>query len=405
MGLESATFISELVNTNPIGTDDRSTADDHMRLIKAVLQSTFPNATAAINPTPTEFNILDGAVVTTAELNRLQSYVGTANRALISDGSGNIIVSPGVTTTELNLLDGLLASTSELNTMNGITATTAELNRTTALTGAVSRVAVTNGSGNLTESLVTTTELNKLDGLTASTAELNLTDGLVSTTAELNRLQSFVGTASRAVVTDGSGNLVVSGVTITELNLLDGLVSSTAELNRLQSYVGTASRALISNGSGNIIVAPNVTSAELDFINSVTSNVQTQINGKAASAHSHTGAEISDLAAGDTTTGTFNIARIPTIDTSNIASSAVGRSQIANSTTTSAGSWPTLTNQFITLNNWALFPMIHHDNSTTLFMKGHNTDGSSASNPRFGFRNSSGGSVSFDIDHRWIISA
>lgn len=46
MGLETATFISELVPSNPAGTDPKSQGDDHLRLIKQVLQNTFPNANA-----------------------------------------------------------------------------------------------------------------------------------------------------------------------------------------------------------------------------------------------------------------------------------------------------------------------------------------------------------------------
>lgn len=63
MGLESATYIADLVNTNPVGTDDRSTADDHLRLIKAVLLSNFPNFVgAAMNATEAELNLLAGYV-------------------------------------------------------------------------------------------------------------------------------------------------------------------------------------------------------------------------------------------------------------------------------------------------------------------------------------------------------
>ena len=47
MGLESATFISDLVTTNPPGNDLRSQGDDHLRLLKAVLKATFPNASKA----------------------------------------------------------------------------------------------------------------------------------------------------------------------------------------------------------------------------------------------------------------------------------------------------------------------------------------------------------------------
>lgn len=48
MALESGTFISDLVVTNPAATDQVSRGDDHLRLIKDVLRNTFPNAGRAI---------------------------------------------------------------------------------------------------------------------------------------------------------------------------------------------------------------------------------------------------------------------------------------------------------------------------------------------------------------------
>lgn len=57
MGLEAATYINGLLASNPIGaTDDRSTADDHLRLIKAVLKNTFPSLTGAVTGTETQLN-------------------------------------------------------------------------------------------------------------------------------------------------------------------------------------------------------------------------------------------------------------------------------------------------------------------------------------------------------------
>lgn len=44
MGLETGTYISDLVATNPISTDDQKYGDDHLRLLKATAQNTFPNA-------------------------------------------------------------------------------------------------------------------------------------------------------------------------------------------------------------------------------------------------------------------------------------------------------------------------------------------------------------------------
>ena len=47
MPLESATYISDLVPSNPAASDGMNNADDHMRLIKAALKNTLPNFNAA----------------------------------------------------------------------------------------------------------------------------------------------------------------------------------------------------------------------------------------------------------------------------------------------------------------------------------------------------------------------
>ena len=56
MALESATYISDLVITNPTGADSRSTSDDHHRLIKSTLKATFPNVTGAVTATQSQLN-------------------------------------------------------------------------------------------------------------------------------------------------------------------------------------------------------------------------------------------------------------------------------------------------------------------------------------------------------------
>lgn len=58
MPLETGTYISDLNPANPLTTDQKKFGDDHFRLIKNVLQNTFPNANGAINPTPAQFNLL-----------------------------------------------------------------------------------------------------------------------------------------------------------------------------------------------------------------------------------------------------------------------------------------------------------------------------------------------------------
>jgi len=92
------------------------------------------------------------------------------------------------------------------------------------------------------------------------------------------------------------------------------------------------------------------------------------------------------------------------VDTSQIVAAAVGRSEIANSTTTSAGSLTVSAHNGFTLNDWALFPMIHTSNITNATnLKGHETDGGSGAAPRFSLYTST--AATYDIDHRWIIAA
>lgn len=56
MGLETGNYISDLVVTNPTSTDPKSQGDDHLRLIKSVLKTTFPLITGAVNVTHTALN-------------------------------------------------------------------------------------------------------------------------------------------------------------------------------------------------------------------------------------------------------------------------------------------------------------------------------------------------------------
>jgi microcystin-dependent protein len=49
MGLESGTWVDDLVVTNPPGGDSKSQGDDHLRLIKNVLRNTFKRASKAFS--------------------------------------------------------------------------------------------------------------------------------------------------------------------------------------------------------------------------------------------------------------------------------------------------------------------------------------------------------------------
>lgn len=58
MGLETATYISDLDATNPTGSDAKSQGDDHIKMIKRVVKDTFPNVTGAVTATQAQLNIV-----------------------------------------------------------------------------------------------------------------------------------------------------------------------------------------------------------------------------------------------------------------------------------------------------------------------------------------------------------
>lgn len=61
MALETGTYISDLVATNPPGGDPVSQADDHLRLVKSTIKATFPNINAAVTATPAQLNRVTGS--------------------------------------------------------------------------------------------------------------------------------------------------------------------------------------------------------------------------------------------------------------------------------------------------------------------------------------------------------
>jgi hypothetical protein len=94
---------------------------------------------------------------------------------------------------------------------------------------------------------------------------------------------SGVGVFSAKVSDDLQFNKVAGGTGIS--------VSLASNVITVAQTALTASRALVSDGSGNYAVS-DVTATELSYLDGVTSAIQTQIDGKAASSHNHAASEI-----------------------------------------------------------------------------------------------------------------
>ena len=61
MALETGTYINSLNASNPVSTDGLSQADDHLRLIKSTIKSTFANIDGPVTSTEDDLNIVSGA--------------------------------------------------------------------------------------------------------------------------------------------------------------------------------------------------------------------------------------------------------------------------------------------------------------------------------------------------------
>lgn len=77
MALETGTYISDLVASNPVASDGLGQADDHLRLLKATIKNTFAGFTTGVALTATQAQ-LDNAVASVAGTVTQRFPAGTA---------------------------------------------------------------------------------------------------------------------------------------------------------------------------------------------------------------------------------------------------------------------------------------------------------------------------------------
>lgn len=87
MSLETGTYISDLVASNPLAGDSGSQGDDHIRLIKSTVKATFPNITGAVTVTQAQLNDVTNKVVSGGALGTPSS--GTLTNCT-ADGTNSV---------------------------------------------------------------------------------------------------------------------------------------------------------------------------------------------------------------------------------------------------------------------------------------------------------------------------
>lgn len=200
----------------------------------------------------------------TAASSLLRLDSGT-NLAVVTIGSG--IAFDGTTlsgTSSGTIGAGALAANANqfdtngtLNIKTGALLTNVQARGITDLNATVSRAAAFNGSGNLTNATTTAAELDFVSGVTSAIQ------------TQLNGKQNG----------QTNGNQFGASATIT---IASGALLTNVNARGVTIPIITADRAVGVNGSGNLTNSPNVTMAELEFLDGVTSAIQTQLDGKQA---------------------------------------------------------------------------------------------------------------------------
>lgn len=167
----------------------------------------------------------------------------------------------------------------------------------------------------------TASELNKLDGVTATSTELNYVDGVTS------NIQTQLDGKAASSHTHKVANISDLTVTATELNYMDGVTDNVqTQLDNKASISHNHAASNITSGTLSSDRLPTIpiakggtgattasgvltnlgitaTASELNYVDGVTSNIQTQLNGKASNSHTHNYLSIS----GGNLTGTLGI--------------------------------------------------------------------------------------------------
>ena len=191
--------------------------------------------------------------------------------------------------------------------------TTVPLMDGTASVGSASTIARSDHVHPTDTSRAAQTDLDALETVVAGKANSSHTH----TIANVTNLQTTLDGKAASSHTHTVANISDLTATATELNYVDGVTSAIqTQLNSKQATITggattitgsnlTANRALISNGSGKVAVSA-VTSTELGYLDGVTSNVQTQLDGKSASGHTHNYAGSSSVGGAATSANKLN---------------------------------------------------------------------------------------------------
>lgn len=269
--------------------------------VKFTVTNTASNPTLNVNGTGSKAIMYRGSAISAGKLaaNRIYTFVydGTYFQ-LVGDLDTNTtysLSSFGITATssELNKLDGLATTKEELGFLDGVTSNIQTQLNSKASSGHSHSVSSTSAAGYLKQLNGSTTQFMRGDGTWATppnTTYGNMT-GASSSAAGKSGLVPAPGAGKQSSFLRGDGTWVVpTNTTYSTFKAASssaaggtGLVPAPATGYQNRFLRGDATWQSISLSTFGI----SATATEINYLDGVTSNVQTQLNGKASTGHTH----------------------------------------------------------------------------------------------------------------------
>lgn len=268
MGLETATYIDSLVVSNPDGSDQRSTADDHLRLIKACLKRTFPQLDGIVSASAQAISYVnDLSASVQGQLNVLRDGAATANFAVsarfansasaaqsVKSLSGTFSVSvenvfdkSGISNTAVGVLTGIagpvhLANGTQTGIVLGYTAAVADEKYWRVLVGATGFIAQTiNDAGSTARTFFQVTR----NGNAANTISISAASVIINGIDANNPVQlNSVGAADYARLSQNQSFTKGTGSDIAQLVDAATIAVSATNANVHRMVLTTTGRAM-----------------------------------------------------------------------------------------------------------------------------------------------------------------
>ena len=260
-------------------------------LTNKTLTSPKINENVELLATSTELNILDGATLSTTELNYVDgvtSAIQTQIDGKISASSTDTLTNKTLTSPKINEDVALTATATELNYVDGVTsAIQTQLNDKASLSGATFTGAVSGTSLTLSGDLTVNGTTTTLNSTTISVDDKNIELGSVATPSDS---------------TADGGGITLKGATDKTFNWVDATDAWTSSehinlasgkslyLNGtlLKDTAETLTNKTLTSPKINEDVAVTATATELNYVDGVTSAIQTQIDGKISASSTDT---------------------------------------------------------------------------------------------------------------------